>query len=105
MPGTWALTLITIEEQLSGWYAKIRHAEQPKEMATAYAGFFETYETTKRLRVLPFSAMKASSLTVIQDGGKDARRVEVRQTKPVDGTIHAHQRRRPQVADDPVVLN
>ena len=52
-----AITLITIEEQPSGWYAKIRQAKKPKEIATAYAGFFETYETTKRLRVLPFSEM------------------------------------------------
>jgi tRNA(fMet)-specific endonuclease VapC len=51
-----AITLITIEEQLSGWYTKIRQAKKPKEIASAYAGFFETHEKTKRLRVLPFSA-------------------------------------------------
>src|SRR6266849_6594700 len=51
-----AITLITIEEQLSGWYTKIRQAKKPKEIDTAYAGFFQSYETTRRLRVLPFSA-------------------------------------------------
>ncbi|MBI3758272.1 MAG: type II toxin-antitoxin system VapC family toxin [Deltaproteobacteria bacterium] len=56
-PRDVGITLITIEEQLSGWYTKIRQAKKPKEIATAYAGFFETYETTRRLRVLPFSAM------------------------------------------------
>ena len=54
-PKSLAITLITSEEQLSGWYAKIRQAKKPREMATAYAGFFQTYETTKRLAVLPFS--------------------------------------------------
>src|SRR5271155_672592 len=56
-PKSLAITLITIEEQLSGWYTKIRKAKKPKEIATAYAGFFRSYETTKRLRVLPFSEM------------------------------------------------
>jgi tRNA(fMet)-specific endonuclease VapC len=54
-PKDLAITLITIEEQLSGWYTKIRKAKKPKEIATAYAGLFQSYETTRRLRVLPFS--------------------------------------------------
>jgi tRNA(fMet)-specific endonuclease VapC len=51
-----AITLITIEEQLGGWYTKIRQAKKPQEIAKAYAGFFRAYETSRSLRVLPFSA-------------------------------------------------
>ncbi len=55
-PKLIAITLITIEEQLSGWYTKIRKARKPKEITIAYAGFFRSYDATRRLTVLPFSA-------------------------------------------------
>ena len=48
---------------------------------------------------------EAPALLVVQDGGEDARRIEVRQTQPVDGAIHPHQRRRAHVADDAVILD
>jgi tRNA(fMet)-specific endonuclease VapC len=35
-PGTLAITVITVEEQLSGWYALLRRARQPQELAQAY---------------------------------------------------------------------
>jgi tRNA(fMet)-specific endonuclease VapC len=50
-----AITLITIEEQLSGWYSKIRQAKKTKELVGAYAGFFQTYEVLRRMPVLPFN--------------------------------------------------
>ena len=37
---------------------------------------------------------EAPALLVVQDGGEDAGRVEARQAQPVDGAVHAHQRRR-----------
>ena len=48
---------------------------------------------------------EAAALSVVQDGGEDAGRIEVRQAEPVDGAVHPHQRRRAQVADDAVVLD
>jgi tRNA(fMet)-specific endonuclease VapC len=31
-----AITVISVEEQLSGWYALLRHAKQPHEVVDAY---------------------------------------------------------------------
>src|SRR5262245_55735354 len=42
---------------------------------------------------------------VVQQRGKDARRVEVWQTEPVEGAVHPDQRGRAHVADDAIVLN
>ena len=49
-----AITVITIEEQLSGWYAQVRQARTPDKLARAYAGLFDVAETIRRIRVLPF---------------------------------------------------
>jgi hypothetical protein len=48
---------------------------------------------------------EAAPLPVVEDGAEDARRIEVRQAEPVDGTVHPHQRRRAQIADDAIVLD
>jgi tRNA(fMet)-specific endonuclease VapC len=49
-----AITVITIEEQLSGWYAQLRQARTPDKVARAYAGLFDVAETIRQIRVLPF---------------------------------------------------
>ena len=35
-PSDRAITVITVEEQLSGWYALVRQAKQPADLARAY---------------------------------------------------------------------
>jgi tRNA(fMet)-specific endonuclease VapC len=49
-----AITVITIEEQLSGWYSQVRQARSAEKLARAYAGLFDVAETIRRIRVLPF---------------------------------------------------
>ena len=46
-----------------------------------------------------------AAFLVIQDGGEDAGRIEVRQTQPIDRAVHGHERRRPQVADYSMILD
>ena len=48
---------------------------------------------------------KPAALLVVEDRGEDAGRVEARKAQPVDRAVHADQRRRPQVADQPVVFD
>jgi tRNA(fMet)-specific endonuclease VapC len=50
-----AVTLITIEEQLRAWYTQVRRARDPDGLARAYQGLFEVAETSKYIRVLPFT--------------------------------------------------
>jgi tRNA(fMet)-specific endonuclease VapC len=50
-----ATTVITIEEQLTGWYTQVRQARDGEKLARAYAGLFQVIEGIKRINVLPFS--------------------------------------------------
>ena len=49
--------------------------------------------------------LEAAAAVSVEDGGEHARRVEVRQTQPVDRPVARDQRRRPAVADQGVVLD
>ena len=46
-----------------------------------------------------------SALFIIQDSGEDARRIEVRQTAPIEGAVDTYQRHGVKVADNAVILN
>jgi tRNA(fMet)-specific endonuclease VapC len=51
-----AVTIITIEEQLRAWYTQVRRARDRDRLARAYQGLFEVAETSKYIRVLPFTS-------------------------------------------------
>jgi tRNA(fMet)-specific endonuclease VapC len=51
-----AVTIITIEEQLRAWYTQVRRARDRDQLARAYRGLFEVAETSKYIRVLPFTS-------------------------------------------------
>jgi tRNA(fMet)-specific endonuclease VapC len=55
-PDQLAITIVTVEEQLTGWYASIRKARSLEKRARAYDGLFCTVALVKKLRVLPFPA-------------------------------------------------
>ena len=48
-------TVITFEEQVSGWYTSIRKARDADKLARAYAGLLEVAQTARVLRILPFT--------------------------------------------------
>lgn len=49
-----ATTVITFEEQVSGWYAVVRKARDANKLARAYAGLLEVARTSQVIRILPF---------------------------------------------------
>src|SRR5712672_3442453 len=49
--------------------------------------------------------LEPPALFIIQNRAKHARRIKMRRAIPVDRSIHPHQRRRPHVSDNPVILN
>jgi len=51
-----AITIITIEEQLTGWYTQVRQARSAEKLTRAYAGLFQATEAIGRVQVLPFTA-------------------------------------------------
>ena len=51
-----AMTVISIEEQVSGWYAVLRQADKDiVRLARAYEGLLELFQWTPTIRVLPFN--------------------------------------------------
>lgn len=49
-------TIMTIEEQLRAWYTQVRRARDRDQLARAYQGVFEVADTSKYIRVLPFTS-------------------------------------------------
>ncbi len=49
-----AITALTIEEQLSGWYTQVRKARQPKRLAWAYRRLCDTVRFLSRMQILTY---------------------------------------------------
>lgn len=54
-----AVTIITVDEQLTGWYTQLRKARDPVKLARAYNGLFQVVESLKVFTVVPFSLAAA----------------------------------------------
>lgn len=54
-PEELAITVISVEEQLSGWYRRLRRAKKPVDLARIYDRLTATLTTLSRLRILSFS--------------------------------------------------
>jgi tRNA(fMet)-specific endonuclease VapC len=52
-----AVTVITVEEQVSGWYALLRTTTRRDELALAYQSLAESIPFLAKFRVLSFSEM------------------------------------------------
>jgi tRNA(fMet)-specific endonuclease VapC len=50
-----AITVITVDEQLTGWYALTRKAGQPKEIARAYSHLSDAVVRLAKWRILPYT--------------------------------------------------
>lgn len=49
------ISVITVEEQLSGWYTVLRKAKSKEKLARAYSQLAACVESLSDLRVLPFT--------------------------------------------------
>jgi tRNA(fMet)-specific endonuclease VapC len=49
-----AVSVITVEEQLTGWYTKLRKAKKRDQLARAYDRLANSVRFLSRLQVLPF---------------------------------------------------
>src|SRR4051794_39804014 len=50
-----AITIISIEEQLSGWYSLLRRAKQPAALARAYQRLTDTVQFLAGMSILSFT--------------------------------------------------
>jgi tRNA(fMet)-specific endonuclease VapC len=54
-PDDLAITVISVEEQLSGWYRRLRRAQKPAELAKVYQRLTTTVTSLSRLPILSFT--------------------------------------------------
>jgi tRNA(fMet)-specific endonuclease VapC len=50
-----AISILTVDEQLTGWYTLTRRARRPEEIARAYAHLGEAVVRLGRWRILPYT--------------------------------------------------
>ena len=50
-----ALTVISVEEQLTGWYARLRRCKKPDELARIYLFLTNSIQSLARFKVVTFS--------------------------------------------------
>src|SRR5690242_21119656 len=53
-PGERAVSVITVEEQLSGWYTQLRQAKQPERLAWAYRRLAANVRFLSQLQIVDF---------------------------------------------------
>lgn len=53
-PENLAITIITVEEILRGWYTQIRRARTDEQLARAYRSLQQAVEFTRQVRLLAF---------------------------------------------------
>ena len=53
-PTEIAISVVTVEEQLSGWYTQLRQAKHPDRLAWAYRGLAATVRFISRVRILDY---------------------------------------------------
>ena len=50
-----AITIVSVEEQLRGWFTQVRKSRDADGLARAYQGLSDVVDMAKTVRVLPFS--------------------------------------------------
>jgi tRNA(fMet)-specific endonuclease VapC len=53
-PTEIAIAIVTVEEQLSGWYAQLRQAKRPEKLAWAYRRLAATIRFLRQVQILDF---------------------------------------------------
>jgi tRNA(fMet)-specific endonuclease VapC len=54
-PEEMAITIISVEEQLSGWYRRLRQAKKPSDLARVYERLMVAVRSLARLSILSFT--------------------------------------------------
>ncbi len=50
-----AITIVTVDESLTGWYSRVRQSKNSEQLAAAYRGLHKTVEALRHVEVLPYS--------------------------------------------------
>lgn len=81
-----AITVITVEEQIRGWYDQLRRAKDDETLARAYRRLGETIEAVTDLRVLPFEVTTIQRFRRLEQLKLGVRTMDLR----IAATVIAH---------------
>jgi tRNA(fMet)-specific endonuclease VapC len=77
-PSQLAISVISVEEQLSGWYRRLRQAKQPEQLARAYERLAVSVRTLSRLPILTFSVPAIHRYRLVQKQVRNVRKMDLR---------------------------
>jgi tRNA(fMet)-specific endonuclease VapC len=64
-PTDLALTVISVEEQLSGWYTALRKARRPDDLARVYQRLADTVQFLSQWKILPFTTAAIFTVSAV----------------------------------------
>ena len=72
-----AITVISVEEQLSGWYRRLRRAKRPEELAKVYDRLTAAVRSLSRLPILSFSEVAIHRSKALQAAKLNVRKMDL----------------------------
>src|SRR5262249_49541421 len=72
-----AITVISVEEQLSGWYRRLRRAKQPEELAKVYDRLTAAVRSLSRLPILSFGEVAIRRAKALQASKLNVRKMDL----------------------------
>lgn len=76
-PGDLAVTVISVEEQLSGWYRQLRSAKKPEQLARAYDFLTAAVRSLIRLPIISFSVNAIGQAKSLQSANLNVRKMDL----------------------------
>jgi tRNA(fMet)-specific endonuclease VapC len=73
-----ATTVITVEEQLSGWYTLVRRAKDSRQLARAYQRLADTVALLGRFRILSFTEPAIDRFDYLKGLKLEVKRMDLR---------------------------
>jgi tRNA(fMet)-specific endonuclease VapC len=61
-----AISVITLDEQLTGWYKSTRRARRPQDLARAYANLADAVLRLAKWRILPYTESAIARVTQLK---------------------------------------
>jgi tRNA(fMet)-specific endonuclease VapC len=77
-PTELAISVLTVDEQLTGWYTLTRQARRPEEVARAYAHLGEAVLRLGRWRILPYTDAAIARVTQLKTLRLNVRLMDLR---------------------------
>jgi len=76
-PNDIAVTVVSVKEQLSGWYRRLRRAKKPEELAKVYDRPTATLRSLSRVAILSFSEAAIRRAKTLQAAKLNVRKMDL----------------------------